>query len=235
MTTTDLSRRQIAKGVAWTVPAVTLGAPSAFAATSRPCVFTTATWTSTTAPTSASGTGGITATASANSGTTLHSDNLAVRPITNGTPLAGSGWIVLNQSNKNATGQTVTIKLPVTAYCVTFYINDIDTQYTTNTNHYRDQVQVPGFTATANNPAVVTVSGDTATATNTATSSSANTWEWDNTNSAEGMVKFTAPGPLTTFTVTYSNRNPGNPSGINDNTQQVYISPIQYSTGDCAC
>lgn len=249
--TNEVTRRNVAKGAAWSIPAVTMGLPSAAIAASGTCAYSTAVWNTSTSMTSTGGSttataspGGVTITTSTvrNGSTNLRTAYAAGEGNFNTASVsvserAGSGWLVLSQDRNNAAGQTVTVTFSQPVYCVSFYVNDIDTQFYGSTSKYRDNVTVPGFTAVAGPGGTsVLASGSTATSATTATSTGTSAdynWQTD----ARGLAMFTnaATSGLTSFTLTYTNTNAGTGTNAGNNKQEVYISPLRFSTTPCNC
>ena len=234
----QVSRRRLVKGTAWAVPVIMATASAPAIAASRPCSYKTATWNTKTSNTSTSGSF-MTATAAPNGTTRIRPANLDLLTASNGGDYSGQKWVSVEQAGNNSSGQTISVQFTKPVYCVSFYVTDIDTQFASASNKYRDQVTVPNFTATtvdASRP-YVTASGGQAKATNTADSSDRDTWEWNSATSQNGLVKFTdtSGSPVSSFTLTFNNISPGTGTGVNDNVQQIYISPLQYSDVPCAC
>lgn len=240
----NLSRRNLAKGAAWATPVVL--ATTAVPAYSASCTtveqtYKTLSWTSATgrdAGGTATGQEGLFAQfISANSFTRVRSENMTLARFGNG--LNRGPWIMLNQANYSSSGgasQTVRITLPEDAYCVSFYISDIDSQYDRNVGAYRDSVFVSGgFIASAVDPSMVTVSGASAYASRDAYTDRKTTEYELPVTSQQGAVKFSYSSsvPLRTFDITYSNTGGRFVRNVNG-TQQVYISAVTYST-DSAC
>ncbi|MDO4919602.1 hypothetical protein [Kocuria sp.] len=177
----------------------------------------------------------MTATAAANGSTRIGSTNFSTATITNG--VKNGTYLVLNQSGANAQGQTVTITFPQPVYCVRLSVNDIDTQFRSAADKYRDSVEVTGFTPSTvpASSGILTISGSSAypTAAATSTSSGGN---YDNLTSAAGLAQFSAPGPLSAITLRYINNSPGTGTTVDVNQQQVYISALTYKTrSGCTC
>lgn len=233
-----VSRRTLAAGAAWSLPVIAAAAAAPAYAASPSCDPVSADWNvSASGQISASATNGVTATTRANGSTYLRtSTNLSTATITNG--VKNGTYLLLDQAKNNSSGQTVTLTFPQPVYCVTFYVNDIDTEYRSNASKYQDVVSVPGFTPSTlpESSANLTITGSTVTSTRTATSSNMTTWEYPNTTSAAGLVKYTASGPLSSFSLTFSNSIAGTGTGVGDNQQQVYISGMTYKLGaNCTC
>lgn len=235
-----ISRRTVTTGAAWAVPAVMAAATAPAFQASRPCTYTVSAWQTRVSDLGATAQNQIRATTVANGGTRFGTayTNMAISPNIDGAGVySDANWLQLGQGGNNLRGQTVTITFPQEVYCVEFYVNDIDTQWVRSiASTYRDTVTVaPGFTATTASP-YVTVSGGMAQATNTASSANPDTWSWDHTDSANGLAKFTAAGPITSLTLEYTNPAARTTAtGVNNNNQQVWVSPLKYSTAPCAC
>lgn len=237
-----LSRRALVQGAAWAVPAISIAAAAPAFAGSQPCSFSTLNWVSRVdeqnATTSLSG---AKAVAAPNGGTLLNTgySNMFPEKLTIAAlpEFSGSNWLRLASGGPNSAGETVTVTFPTNVYCVTLYVQDIDTQFVSASSKYRDDVTVTGFTASVAAPSstYTSVSSSQATSINTAASGSATTWSWDYTSSVNGLAKFTAAGPLNTISLVYKNTSTGGGSGVNDNDMQVWVSPIKYSTADCLC
>lgn len=252
----NLSRRTVvtgvAAGVAWAVPAVSQAAAAPALIASKNCTYTTNEWTyplwadyplpaRTTGNNNLAKAGNITATSVLNgsTGTTIAMWNMYLMPLSLTNYYNGKNWLQLSTCKQNQQGMTVTFTFPQPVYCVSFYVNDIDTQYVSGSSMYRDKVVVDsGFTAsaaTATGATYLTCSGGSAIAKNTATSSTSSTYAWDYATSTNGLVQFKANGPISSFTLTYTNENCGTGTTVISNNQQVYISPIKYATSDCNC
>lgn len=240
-----LSRRTVVTGVAagaaWAIPAVSQAAAAPALIPSKNCTYTTAAWVANTGTLTASGANGMTATAVLNGSTSATSSytNMAVITLTNSAlpAFSGSKWLQLATNKNNTAGETVTITLPASVYCVSFYIQDIDTQFNSLSSKYRDWVSVTGFTASAGVPSAATYlsfSGGTVQPINTAGIITPTTYEFDYLSSANGLALFKANGAINSIQLTYKNTSAG--TGIlNNNNQQVWISPIKYATSDCNC
>lgn len=239
MGTHTVSRRTVVAGAAWAVPAV--GAATtlpAFAVSG--CTPATSYWVASSGSTAtASASGGVTAKTAANGSTYLRSANFSTVTVTGVPQYSGQNWLMLDQGGSDSAGQTVTITFPQPVYCVSFYVNDIDTQYKALNDQYADKVTVTGFTpsATTNSASNLTVSGNSIYPSHNADSGNTNTWEYPNTTSDQGLAKFsyTSSAGITQISLTYLNKNYYSGTSTNGNTQQVYISPISYSTTSCTC
>lgn len=237
------SRRTVVKGAAWAAPVIAASTTIPAYAASHPCALETATWnmssngTSTTLNT-ASGTATAVSTFNGTVSNRGRGFNLYTQTAQAGNVyMVGSQWIALDQASAKGGTQTLTVTFPVPVYCVSFYIADIDTQYVSGSSRYRDQVQIPDATITAVPEAAgnVIINGNTAVTAYTATSATRDTYSLGNLGSARGTVQVSLPGGSNSFTIVYSNPNPGTGNGVNNSAQQVYISPIQYSTEACLC
>jgi len=233
---TTVSRRTIATGLAWSVPTMAAAVAAPAFAASR-CTTSTPAYTggnasmsNPTASVTAKGATGVTLSTKtvANSPTTLSSSQNMRIMLTSDTTLGPAGYVQLHQYKQNGPGQTVTYTFSQPVYNVSFQIADIDTQYMAANSHYRDSVTVSGAVATTTS-GDISVSGGTATSTNTASSTNQKTYEWTKLNDPRGIATFTIAGPVTSFTITYTNTYVGSAnSSTNDNSQQVYISPITF-------
>lgn len=236
-----ISRRTLAKGAAWSVPVVAAAATAPAYAASRPCTYTTLNWNTRVSATSATTTvPGVTATATLRGGTRADTgySNMFPETLTIGSfpEYSGSKWLRLATGGANSQGETITVSgFSAPIYCVSFYIQDIDTQYSSASNRYRDAVSVTGFTASTSSQ-YVAASGSTATSSTTATSTSSS-GSWSYTSSTNGLAKFTYTSStgLSSITINYTNPVAGSNSGVNDNNMQVWVSPIKYSTNPCNC
>lgn len=244
----EITRRTVAKGTAWSAPALMLASATPAVAGSRACAPVTAVWTaSATRSSGATNQAGVAATSTFFGGASgVNNSNFTGQSAPAASKYANQNWLMLNQYSDSTTsgwGQNVVITFPQPVYCVSFLVTDIDTQmspsglFTNYTGSYKDAVTVAGFTAVAQDPSNTSVNGSTATPTHTATTSGS-PYEWSTVGDRRGTVVYSAPGPITTITLTYRNTNPTRPdllTGVPNNNQQVYISPIQYSTSNCAC
>ncbi len=207
------------------------------------CAYGTANWTTRLTATSAtlqlaSGTNlTVNATVSSGASTSTAYSNMYPETLSIA-PYSGSNWLRLATGANNANGESITITFPQTMYCIEFYVQDVDTQWVSGSSKYSDWVSVsggsgftvgPGSASTTN----ITYSGGTASITTNATSTSSGL-QWDYTTSTKGLVKFSAAS-ASSFTLTYKNTNAGGGTDVNDNDQQVWVSPIRYSTVDCVC
>ena len=235
-----VSRRTLAKGAAWSLPAIAASAavPVVAASCSSPSytmqgtVSTYFSGTNMTAPGSGvtliAG-GGTTASTGICSGISgiannyFYTNATAAEVNLGGVGLGSSAtWLMLNQgcaSSTNGYNQTVNLNFSQTVYCVSFYVADLDGSV--GYGSYKDKVRVPGFTASLVDPATthITVSGDTATV---------NAYVSTSASSARGTVKFTYTGAgITSLSVVYSN------AAAPATAQYVLISPITFKTQAC--
>lgn len=142
--------------------------------------------------------------------------------------------------------QTITFTFSQAVSCLSFWIVDIDTNWTTSDSRHADYLEVSSPTASfavsggsattnltfTNSPGV----GQPAKVTETVIPTGRNsTYEWL-PSSGRGNACFSTSGPVTTFTIKYGSTN----STTNIwNAQQVYMSPITYRSSPlpagCTC
>ncbi|MGK4066693.1 hypothetical protein AB0Y14_11610 [Rothia sp. HC945] len=246
-TTSSPTRRAVAKGAAWSVPLVA-GASTVPAYAVSNCEKTVATHRGgRTTQTAASGSmsNGITVTSAATTGATSKMFLTTSGEAGNGgnrgrynfgvvnlaPPGATAGaYLELNQrtllKSYRQASQTVTFTFPQPVYCVEFWVTDIDYE----SGYYGDVVTVPGAVATPSTPADVTCSGPTCRSAHSGSPGAFGVFP----GTELGLVHYKLTGQgLTSFSLTYSSNSSGNSS---TNYQQVYISPISYTTRkDCTC
>ncbi|MFW0170380.1 hypothetical protein [Rothia sp. P4278] len=235
MKDTNLNRRSLARGAAWAAPVVL--ASSAVPAYASSCntidqTFKTLHWLSASGGTTATGEEGLSANQVSSQNARLRRDNMTLVDMS-ASGLSEGQWLYLHQaqySTRAGATQTISITLPEEAHCVSFYVQDVDTQSDRNTGRrYRDQVTVPGFTASAVNPAYIQIEGSTARASHDAAlEGKANEyeWGWESTN---GAVLYQANGPVSSIELTFQNVCGSLKSDVN-NTQHIGVSAIRYST-----
>lgn len=246
-TTSSPTRRAVTKGAAWSVPLVA-GASTVPAYAVSNCEKTVATHQGgRTTQTAASGSmsNGITVTSAATKGATSKMFLATSGEAGNGGNRGRYNFNVVNLAPPGATAgpylelnqrtlvkhyrqasQTVTFTFPQPVYCVEFWVTDIDYQ----NGYYGDVVTVPGAVATPSTPADVTCSDSTC---QSAHSGAPGTFGVD-PGAARGLVHYKLNGRgLTSFSLIYSSNSSGKSS---TNYQQVYVSPISYTTrADCTC
>ncbi|MDN5605023.1 MAG: hypothetical protein L0G59_06345 [Kocuria sp.] len=246
-TTSSPTRRAVAKGAAWSVPLVA-GASTVPAYAVSNCEKTVATHRGgRTTQTAASGSmsNGITVTSAATTGATSKMFLTTSGEAGNGGNRGRYNFSVVNLAPPGATAgaylelnqrtllksyrqasQTVTFTFPQPVYCVEFWVTDIDYE----SGYYGDVVTVPGAVATPSTPADVTCSGPTCRSAHSGSPGAFGVFP----GTELGLVHYKLTGQgLTSFSLTYSSNSSGNSS---TNYQQVYISPISYTTRkDCTC
>ncbi len=241
-----VSRRALARGIAWSVPTLAAASAAPALAASR-CEMTTVnmvkgTTSQTSASTTLSDGTKINATRSSSSNLffTLSEENgsganggtynFNTRQIsTSGLPVGT--YLELNQKARSTdVSQVLTFTLPKKAYCVEFWVTDIDLQSFTD-RKYGDRVTVSGFTGVASNTSWVTCSG--ATCTTAFVNSPGNKETSPDVLNGAVRYRLTSTSGITSFTLSYSSAYTGSST---TNYQQVWISPISYSTtAGCNC
>lgn len=233
---TTVSRRTLAAGAAWSLPVIAAAAATPAYAASPSCDQVSADWiTQGTGNSTARASNGVLATTTANGQTRLRSPNFSTETVSNG--VKNGIYLTLEQSGVNSAGQTVTITCPQPVHCLSFYINDFDTQYMAGNNKYSYEVSVPGFTAAAvqQSSANLAISGGTVKPVRDASSSAVGE-DLANLTCNRGLARFAAVGPLSSFSLTYRNVIGNSRTSLAQNIQQVYISGMTYKLGaNCPC
>ncbi len=250
----NINRRSLVRGAAWAAPAVVAAsAVPAYAASQ--CVYQESSWANS-GSSGANLTGtlaGTTKNQVVASGTNL--DNSVFSTTRNGyTKSLGAlpvypnqAWYTMSQSgdNQRGKGSTLTLTFPRTVYCLSFWIQDIDSQQTIDTSdRYQDGVRVSSsgatWTATPYSAAVgnVTVTPvgtgvEVVSAYVPGTSGSDNSHEGAYQTEAIGLVRFDSAGPVNSVTIDYWNE--AWMRGTDWNHQQIYVSTFRYSTDPCNC
>lgn len=228
---TTLSRRSVARGFAWTVPAVAVTAAAPAFAASMPCTLQTVSTFSTATPTAAittnkgTGSDGVTVTATATKSGTF---NTAVQY--NMTSPDGK-FIQLAQNPGSGQYQELTFTFSQPVYNLSFVVADVD--YLNNMNGtYKDGVVVqqvngatPVYTTTAKG-SNVTGSGTTSSPFQPVSTTTQYVY-----SDAAGQVtvKVNPTTGVTTFSIRYSDLA----NRTDSLSQQIYIGGITYTTTNC--
>ena len=247
------TRRAIAKGTAWAVPAIAVGAAAPQAAAS-PCapqaytvdwaggsgtVYTRTNDTSGTATADPDGAGPIppiTVNVSSmflggaivgTSGGTVYNYRVSGGPV-GGT--GDAGLLFYQQVPLTNTGraarQVITFSFTEAVQNLRFTITDIDSA----NQNYRDSVDLTGvFTPTITNPTYVTGSG---TQPSPLTSNGTNLGI--DSTSSNGNVLVRYPGPLSSFTLNYWNSNTTFGTGA-DRQQLIYVTALRFDVVRNTC
>lgn len=242
-----VSRRALARGVAWSVPTLVAASAAPALAVSK-CQMTTVNWTKgTTTQTTASVTlaGGIKASSTRTgsgvffaqpgegsyNGGTYNYNTVTLSP--SGMP-SGTYLEINQRAIKGSSGaQVMTVTFPQRVYCVDFWVTDFDQVVGDGgMRNYADRLQVSNVTPTAWG-SEVTCTGSTC-ASKYAGSTTAH--DGANTLTANAVhYRNTSASGITSFTLTYDSAQLP-PVGTSRNYQQLWISPISYSTtGSCSC
>ena len=253
--TARITRRQVAKGAAWSVPIIGAAAAAPAMAASAPCTtqyyyvtyapeFTV--FSSVTTPITPSGSGrylaplpatwiyqnGVTTPASPVQNDWYYRASSLGLPSYGGLTAApyDGPWLALNQKDSTSAAQNqemrVTFNQPV--YCVSFYVADIDSDLGQGQATYIDNVAVSGFTASSSSSRhgikTTYTTNDTAYCTQPPATGAVNP------DNPLGLAKFSYTGSagITTFSLRFYSTG-------NGDKQQVWVSPIQFSTTTPCC
>jgi hypothetical protein len=224
---TQVGRRSLTRGAAWSVPVVALAMAAPANAATSGCKNTTGTlsWKTIkpvgkvqTGKTLATTLGGVTANVTT-TGDTGATDN----GINTTGPIGGSGSLILfhSENDNSDTSQTITITFSAQVSNVSLSLLDIDSSqdktFFNTTNHWQDLVSVSPAPSTAAKGSTVMGSGTTGSPYRATTK---NTTVPD--GSATGNVDLTFAGPLKTITVVYSQ------DGSQDGSPKMGISDISF-------
>lgn len=211
--------------VAWATPTVALGISApALAASCTPRTFTTdlpggyarASNSSATSDTQTQ-TGAdpvrVTITAAANSGTTLHPQNL-----TTSTAVIGGAQRTAVAIAASTSGQTVAFRFSRAVTGLTFLLSDRDR----TANSWRDRIVFSGTPGISQRGSNVAGNGTSNSPLTTITNGGS-----VDTDSADGNARVTYAGTISSFTMTYS-------SSSGTATQVLYMSSMQFTAAGCA-
>lgn len=243
----NLSRRNVVKGAAWAVPAVTASTALPSVAASQDCVYTGSHWEKSFV------TPELVARREARAGakiTTggLYASNLDGDIISPG-KLAKvksdypwvSELIVIAQNGDGTAGSLLNVDFPRPASCVQFLLHDIDSQGSGKDDHYRDSVTVTAdgapITASPLEPEYLRVTGSGSNRVKVESPFGHTRFdkshEWDMDRDTKGTVLIKIKGPISRFSILYLNED--TLEGKIHNYQQIALSTIRWSKDPCGC
>ncbi|MCO6664426.1 twin-arginine translocation signal domain-containing protein [Cutibacterium avidum] len=243
----NLSRRNVVKGAAWAVPAVTASTALPSVAASQDCVYTGSHWEKSFV------TPELVARREARAGakiTTggLYASNLDGDIISPG-KLAKvksdypwvSELIVIAQNGDGTAGSLLNVDFPRPASCVQFLLHDIDSQGSGKDDHYRDSVTVTAdgapITASPLEPEYLRVTGSGSNRVKVESPFEHTRFdkshEWDMDRDTKGTVLIKIKGPISRFSILYLNED--TLDGKVHNYQQIALSTIRWSKDPCGC
>ena len=243
----NLSRRNVVKGAAWAVPAVTASTALPSVAASQDCVYTGSHWEKSFV------TPELVARREARAGakiTTggLYASNLDGDIISPG-KLAKvksdypwvSELIVIAQNGDGTAGSLLNVDFPRPASCVQFLLHDIDSQGSGKDDHYRDSVTVTAdgapITASPLEPEYLRVTGSGSNRVKVESPFEHTRFdkshEWDMDRDTKGTVLIKIKGPISLFSILYLNED--TLEGKIHNYQQIALSTIRWSKDPCGC
>lgn len=219
----QLSRRVLARGVAWSAPTIVVGfAAPAFAA-STPCPPRTLTWTSglasgLTAQSGATATVGSTSITAKLSGATGAANNATVTSM--GT--VSNSLVLYSPTGVATTEQTLSLTFSQSVSNVRLTISDLDSRVLTSGERYRDLVSVSptGYSGTTAS------NGTTGAGTKQSPYAGGNSVE---DNAADGNITLTWGASLTTLSLTYG-QSGTIPTSF---TPHIGISGITFTPSTC--
>ena len=243
----NLSRRNVVKGAAWAVPAVTASTALPSVAASQDCVYTGAHWEKSFV------TPELVARREARPGakiTTagLNASNLDGDIIDPGRLVKVNSdypWvserIAIAQNGDGTAGSLLHVNFPDPASCVQFLLHDIDSQGSGERDHYRDSVTVTTdgapITASPLEPGYLRVTGDGSNRVKVESPFEHKLFdkshEWNMDHDTKGTVLIKIKGPINRFSILYLNED--TLEGKIHNYQQIALSTIRWSKDPCGC
>ncbi|WP_067779617.1 hypothetical protein [Actinomyces vulturis] len=241
-----VSRRTIAKGAAWSIPAIIMASPAPAIASSQ-CESSTTEW-----PAEGAGvitSNGISVSAVALGRTHQRLGNMTVaRPqfaLPNTQNNAFTTAIFLWQTKDNSKGQRITLTIPAGVTCAKFYLSNIDSGR--DLGQYRDVVEfdTPGVTMRAvqedgSDRLVIDNSKQIAMQDNSVTPNKGDS-SYPIFKSPRGTVECTwsTENPDQPHTIVfryYNGLKPLSPNNVNANSMMLLISNITTQSGNnCSC
>ena len=243
----NLSRRNVVKGAAWAVPAVTASTALPSVAASQDCVYTEAHWEESFV------TSGLVARREARPGakiTTggLYASNLdgdIIDPrklvkVKSDYPWV-SEMIAIAQNGDGTAGTLLHVNFPGPVSCVQFLLHDIDSQGSGKRDHYRDSVTVTAdgapITASPLEPDFLRVTGNGSNRVKVESpfehEETDKTHEWNMNRDTKGTVLIKIKGPINRFSILYLNED--TLEYTDHNYQQIALSTIRWSKDPCGC
>ncbi|MGK2310420.1 twin-arginine translocation signal domain-containing protein [Cutibacterium sp. V970] len=243
----NLSRRNVVKGAAWAVPAVTASTALPSVAASQGCVYTEPHWgkhfvnSELVARREARGgaqitTGGL--YASNLDGDIISPGRLA--KVKSNYPWV-SELIAIAQNGDGTAGSLLHVDFSGPASCVQFLLHDIDSQGSGKKDHYRDSVTVTTdgapITASPLEPEFLSVTGNGSNRVKVESpfehGTIDKTHEWNMNRDTKGTVLIKIKGPINRFSILYLNED--TLEDTEHNYQQIALSTIRWSKDPCGC
>lgn len=243
----NLSRRNVVKGAAWAVPAVTASTALPSVAASQDCVYTEAHWKERfvtpelvarreARPGAKITTGG--AYASNSDGDII--DPRGLVKVKSDYPWV-SELIAIAQNGDGTAGSLLHVDFPGPASCVQFLLHDIDSQGSGKQDHYRDSVTVTAdgapITASPLEPGYLHVTGNGSNRVKVESPFEHKrldkSHEWKMDHETKGTVLIKIKGPINRFSILYLNED--TLEGKIHNYQQIALSTIRWSKDPCGC
>lgn len=244
----NLSRRNMVKGVAWAVPAVTASTALPSVAASQDCVYTGEHWKKgfvtpelvarrEVRPGAKITTSGI--YASNLDGDIISPRNLA--KVKSNYPWV-SELVAIAQNGDGTAGSLLHVDFPGPASCVQFLLHDIDSQGSGTKDHYRDSVTVTAdgapITASPLEPEFLRVTDNGSNRVKVESpfkhgEGIDRTHEWNMNRHTKGTVLITIKGPINRFSILFLNED--TLEYTEHNYQQIALSTIRWSKDPCGC
>ncbi|MDU5514317.1 MAG: twin-arginine translocation signal domain-containing protein [Cutibacterium avidum] len=243
----DLSRRNVVKGAAWAVPAVTASTALPSVAASQDCVYTGAHWEkSFVTPELVArreARPGAKITTSGINASNLDGDIISPRrlaKVNSGYPWV-SELIAIAHNGDGTAGSLLHVNFPGPVSCVQFLLHDIDSQGSGEKDHYRDSVTVTTdgapITASPLEPGYLRVTGDGSNRVKVESPFEHKLFdkshEWSMNHDTKGTVLIKIKGPINRFSILYLNED--TLEGKIHNYQQIALSTIRWSKDPCGC
>ena len=243
----NLSRRNVVKGAAWAVPAVTASTALPSVAASQDCVYTEAHWEESFV------TSGLVAQREARPGAEIttggiYASNLdgdIIDPrklvkVKSDYPWV-SEMIAIAQNGDGTAGTLLHVNFPGPVSCVQFLLHDIDSQGSGKRDHYRDSVTVTAdgapITASPLEPDFLRVTGNGSNRVKVESpfehEETDETYEWNMKRDTKGTVLIKIKGPINRFSILYLNED--TLEYTDHNYQQIALSTIRWSKDPCGC
>ena len=243
----NLSRRNVVKGAAWAVPAVTASTALPSVAASQDCVYTGSQWEKSFV------TPELVARREARPGAkittgVLYASNLdgdIISPGRLAKVKSDYPWvselIAIAQNGDGTAGSLLYVDFPRPASCVQFLLHDIDSQGSGKNDHYRDSVTVTAdgapITASPLEPEYLRVTGNGSNRVKVESpfehTRLDKSHEWDMDRDTKGTVLIKIKGPINRFSILYLNED--TLEGKIHNYQQIALSTIRWSKDPCGC
>ena len=243
----NLSRRNVVKGAAWAVPAVTASTALPSVAASQDCVYTEAHWEESFV------TSGLVAQREARPGAEIttggiYASNLdgdIIDPrklvkVKSDYPWV-SEMIAIAQNGDGTAGTLLHVNFPGPVSCVQFLLHDIDSQGSGKRDHYRVSVTVTAdgapITASPLEPDFLRVTGNGSNRVKVESpfehEETDKTHEWNMNRDTKGTVLIKIKGPINRFSILYLNED--TLEYTDHNYQQIALSTIRWSKDPCGC